>query len=136
MELASHGYVVFSFNHNDGSCGYTRTQNGRPRYFNYEHTMMDKEFRNQQLKTRQSEICDFIDEIYEPNFMQSKMGFASEVSLDLDKLVVSGHSFGGITAISSAVKDKRIKACLPMDAWFFPVSDEISTLKLENTPIF
>jgi predicted dienelactone hydrolase len=46
------------------------------------------------------------------------MGFPDKVKLDLAKLTVHGHSFGGITALESAVKDQRIKCCVPMDAWF------------------
>lgn len=49
--------------------------------------------------------------------------FPEGVSLDLGKLTVSGHSLGGITAIGAAVRDARIKVCLPMDPWFYPYQD-------------
>lgn len=51
-------------------------------------------------------------------------------------LAVSGHSFGGITAIGAAIKDQRVKVSLPMDPWFYPYKDEEDTVCLENTPIF
>ena len=54
----------------------------------------------------------------------------------MDKLVVGGHSFGGGTAIGSAVRDSRIKACVPMDPWLFPYEKELHKLILKNTPIF
>jgi predicted dienelactone hydrolase len=28
-EMASHGYIVFGIDHNDGSCAYTEDQNGK-----------------------------------------------------------------------------------------------------------
>lgn len=28
-EMASHGYIVFAIDHNDGSCAYTEDQNGK-----------------------------------------------------------------------------------------------------------
>jgi hypothetical protein len=51
--------------------------------------------------------------------------------LDLDKIVMSGHSFGGITALSTSCKDSRIKVCLPLDPWFLPYKDDyLNVLKL------
>ena len=55
--------------------------------------------------------------------------------MDFGKIIVSGHSFGGITAIGAAINDKRIKACLPMDPWFYCYQNEAATLCLESTPI-
>jgi len=34
--------------------------------------------------------------------------------------VVCGHSFGGITALGTTVADKRIRATISLDPWFFP----------------
>lgn len=33
LELASHGYIVFSMNHNDGSCSYTEKSDGTAVFF-------------------------------------------------------------------------------------------------------
>ena len=55
--------------------------------------------------------------------MQRKLQFPEGVSLDLNKLTLSGHSLGGITVIGTAVRDARIKVCLPLDPWFFPYLD-------------
>jgi len=53
----------------------------------------------------------------------------------LDKLIIGGHSFGGITAISTTHKDPRIKACLSMDPWFYPYKDDYKGL-INKTPFF
>ena len=56
--------------------------------------------------------------------------------MDLSKLAVSGHSFGGGTAIGCAGKDSRIKVCLTMDPWLFPYKNELKEIPLKTTPIF
>ena len=53
----------------------------------------------------------------------------------MDKLVAGGHSFGGLTAITAARNDARIKVCLPMDPWFFPYKNDIEELAC-STAIF
>ena len=53
----------------------------------------------------------------------------------MSKLIMAGHSFGGITAIGATNKDSRITACIPMDPWFFPYKNEYDTLNFK-TPIF
>ena len=58
------------------------------------------------------------------------MKFPEGVGLDMSKLTISGHSLGGITAIGTAVRDARIKVCLPMDPWFFPYQDNHSNMSL------
>lgn len=52
--------------------------------------------------------------------MRSKLRFGSGVSLDMSSLIVAGHSFGGMTAIETAVLEPdRVKVCLTMDPWLF-----------------
>ena len=42
--------------------------------------------------------------------------------LDLRHIAVSGHSFGGATAIAASGIEKRIKCCLAMDVWWEPIN--------------
>ena len=51
--------------------------------------------------------------------------FNDNVTLDMTKLIAGGHSFGGITAISVAQKDDRVKAVCSLDPWLFPRLKEI-----------
>ena len=47
-------------------------------------------------------------------------GFPEGVTLYLDKLIMSGHSFGGMTAIETSLNEpERIKACLTLDPWLY-----------------
>lgn len=47
------------------------------------------------------------------------------MKLDLDKIVLGGHSFGGMTAIAASKLDNRIKACITLDPWLFVYHNEI-----------
>lgn len=52
--------------------------------------------------------------------MVDKLKFPTGVKLNLNKLIMSGYSFGGMTAIDVAsVEPDRIKVCLTMDPWLF-----------------
>jgi dienelactone hydrolase len=48
-----------------------------------------------------------------------------DIELDLSKLVVSGQSFGGATALRVGRSDPRAKAVLTMDPWFMPLKKEV-----------
>lgn len=54
---------------------------------------------HEKVLLREQEILELIDEIYDPSFPFSKIGFDGGVYLDLPKLVVAGHSMGGATAL-------------------------------------
>ena len=58
------------------------------------------------------------------------LGFPEWVEFDTSKIVVCGHSFGGITALLTAHQDPRISACLTLDPWTYPVLDILDQIKL------
>ena len=66
-----------------------------------------------------------LDEIYD-NILTKTLNFPNTSHLDLNKLVISGHSFGGMTAIKLASQDKRIRACGTLDPWLFAYHNEIN----------
>ena len=43
---------------------------------------------------------------------------------------MTGHSFGGMTAVYATAEDERIKALFTMDAWLWCKIDEIKESKL------
>lgn len=45
--------------------------------------------------------------------------------MDVSKLIMAGHSFGAMTAISVAQKDSRIAACVTLDPWLYVYEKEI-----------
>ena len=38
---------------------------------------------------------------------------------------MGGHSYGGVTALKTAMEDDRVKAVVTLDPWLFPVFPEI-----------
>jgi predicted dienelactone hydrolase len=101
-DLASHGYLVFSIDHEDGTSSYTVSKDGKKEIF-YEnrHRLYDTEVRKGQIQIRVSEVKALIDEMVEDRGARllSRLGFKSQINVDLDRLIISGHSFGGMTAI-------------------------------------
>ena len=81
---------------------------------------MDLQERKLQVQRREQEVSALISEISEEGFMQNVLKLDHRAQLDMEKLVMSGHSFGGITAIGATMRDERIKACLSQDPWSFP----------------
>ena len=78
-------------------------------------------FRTPQLQTRKEDVLFVIDEII--NYQGS-----SELiwqSVNVEKIGVFGHSFGGATTVMATVEDKRINACISLDAWFVPIPQNV-----------
>ncbi|RWS10287.1 platelet-activating factor acetylhydrolase 2: cytoplasmic-like protein [Dinothrombium tinctorium] len=44
--------------------------------------------------------------------------------LDMEKVIVMGHSFGGATATLALTEDSRFKIGVILDAWMYPIKDE------------
>ena len=42
--------------------------------------------------------------------------------MNLNKVGVLGHSYGGATAIQASFEDDRFKSCLVLDSWMNPIS--------------
>ena len=81
--------------------------------------MNDLKYRQAQLSQREGEVTELIDTICKPDFLSQNFGFDSEVSLDVYKLVLGGHSFGGMTALSVAENDTRVKFVFTLDPWIW-----------------
>lgn len=120
MELASCGYMVITFSHNDRSSDYT-PQAG---HFDHKTPMYDYKTRNLQVKLRENEMLALVEEVMQPGFVGSvSLDWKNKVKLTSD-LVILGHSFGGITALGAAKDCDAAKAVCVMDPWFWPKKDE------------
>ena len=121
-ELASHGYIVFVMDSHCGAQHWTVKENGQDVRFD-----PTKEFaKNDHVKAMSMVRCKenhtLIDEFHSCNWLSEKLGFPESVTLDLNKMIVAGQSFGGSATIFSACEDTtgRIKAICTLDAWLWP----------------
>lgn len=142
MEMASNGYLVFMLDHLDGTCIYTELQSGERKLFDsdianphviYDHILNDfhkkakqemttsieegKQKWHGRIETRASEISELITEFVEPGFIGKLLNAPNQVSIDADKIIVSGHSMGGATALKAGDAESRIKIVLAHDPW-------------------
>lgn len=56
--------------------------------------------------------------------------------LDLEHLIIMGHSFGGATALNTLSKRKEFKYCILLDPWMFPIKDEELHKKVHQPILF
>ena len=101
-DLASQGFIVFVPDFKDGTCAYWVDHDGSEQ--NYKNSEVnDMPLRSKQLKIRVEEATALVDEIFEKDFIlkfRTQMNLSPEQDFDLDKFVIGGHSFGGITSLT------------------------------------
>ena len=66
-----------------------------------------------------------MQEISTPDFLK-KLGISEHVKLNLDKLVIMGEGFGGLTAIMAASESGKFKASVGLTTWFKPLTTFLS----------
>ena len=118
--LSSQGYIVLAFDHSY-DCNLTIFPDGRIADYRSEITGHPDSIniRNQQINTRTKDIIFVLNQITKIHHGELKSKLNGKV--DLKKIAVGGHSYGGATAIHSAKADERIKACFVLDGWINPV---------------
>jgi predicted dienelactone hydrolase len=124
-ELASRGFIALAMDHpfdanitvfNDGSSA------------DYRSAIIGKvtteEFWNirlPQINTRVEDVSFVLDHIQEIQVADD--GFWSKI--DLERVGIMGHSFGGGTAIVASSRDTRLDACIALDGWLVPIEQSI-----------
>ena len=53
--------------------------------------------------------------------IKNTLGFSPNASMEVDKLIVGGHSFGGMSSAYTAFREERVKALFGFDAWLWAV---------------
>lgn len=102
--LASHGYIVIAPDH---------TGNAAATVVNNKLIVHDSNARDQSAIDRPLDVSFLIDSMGQWN-----LGADSRFNgkIDMEKIAVGGHSFGGMTSTMAADQDPRIDAIVPMAA--------------------
>lgn len=122
--FASNGYAVFALDHTydanisvfpDGFVADYRSEiTGNPDSVN---------IRQRQINTRVSDIRFIINQL--EKIQSGSIKHPLNGYLDLDRIGVTGHSFGGSTAALTGDKDNRVKAVSVIDGWMNPLPNEL-----------
>ena len=103
-ELASYGWIVYAFDHTDGSCSYfldTSTNPSKDVYYTeYDpkmHNCSAEEYRLKQMNLRMDDVKDLLEYV--------KSNEVKNIpSIALENLSFCGHSYGGSTSIEACSK--------------------------------
>ncbi|MNS76542.1 isoform II [compost metagenome] len=128
VELASHGFIIVSVEHTNGSLTtvfpggkYIGVDPNLPHYADL--TGWDQLVSNIWVKDTQF----VIDKLEQLNQHDQQNIFTSR--LDLQRIGMLGHSFGGANAAQVMLVDPRIRAAINMDGTFFGMGDLSHGLK-------
>lgn len=125
-ELASNGFIAVSIDHTYGS-QVVKFSDGSLAYLNKKAlpriAKPAKYDRISQLLviTYGEDVASVLDDLERLNIADSDL----KGRLDLDQLGVLGHSTGGAGDVYMALKDRRIKALLGLDAWLKPIESKM-----------
>ena len=122
--LASRGYIVVAPDHSY-DCNLTIFPNGHIADYRSDITGHPDsvKIRKQQIDTRTKDIHFIIDQV--ERIQKGSISSKLNGRIDLKRVALGGHSYGGATATVSTHQDKRIKACLVLDSWVSPVPEQI-----------
>ncbi len=120
-EFASHGYVVIALDH-PYDCNLTVFQDGTTADYRSDITGHPDsvQIRRKQLNTRVGDIRFILDKLMELNTSSFLGGM-----MNLKKVGVLGHSYGGATVIQASYEDDRLNSCLVLDSWMNPLPNTI-----------
>jgi len=115
---------VFGLNHSNAACLHTINKDGKEVFYGKYNAPENRPLRLNQMKSREEDLCSIIKELIENDRGKDSLlwnaSFPDWLKIDTKKIIVSGHSFGGMTAIKSAMIERSsVKACLTFDPWFY-----------------
>ncbi|XP_007428128.1 platelet-activating factor acetylhydrolase 2, cytoplasmic [Python bivittatus] len=148
VEMASRGFLVMALEHRDRSASATYFYKLDPEASDFPETQMHEEwltyrgvpkdqkefrFRKQQLHQRANECIRGLKLIRSINSGKAVVNLLHtdfdlsvlKDNVDLTKVVVMGHSFGGATAVLALVKEAQFKCAIALDAWMFPLENSV-----------
>lgn len=149
MELASNGYIVFMCDHLDGLGRYVKMEGDEAKIISKDFVHPSDcwpkdEPDNEKCaavwykdvhQKRIEEISEIINDMEEEMFMSNRLHFG-KAQMDLDKIVMCGHSLGGATALGVGEQEDRVKLVLSLDPHGNILKDTIgSWTKIHKKPL-
>ncbi|XP_022175245.1 platelet-activating factor acetylhydrolase-like [Myzus persicae] len=153
--LASHGFIVAAIEHRDKSSPATyyydspeSAEQDNPTWV--KHRLFHKTYntdnyilKNSQLKVRHRECTKLLNTFldinaggYVKNVLKSSFDLNQfNGKINVNKIITSGFSFGGATAMYNACYDSRYQAVIIIDGWMFPIKSE-SFLNIQQPMLF
>jgi len=133
--LASHGYVVAALDHSYDA-NLTVFPDGHTADYRSDLTAHpdSASIRHRQLDTRVKDILFLMDQF--GKIEEGEIGHRLTGYLDLNRIGVLGHSYGGSTCIQAAKLDSNIRACLALDGWINPLPDSTVTSGIDQPFLF
>ncbi|KAI4456551.1 platelet-activating factor acetylhydrolase [Holotrichia oblita] len=160
-ELASRGYIVAAVEHRDQSACHTfyysseeNAKNDEKTHIEYRTIKFGKghfEERYKQVHMRAEEcskILDFLINLNKgiipqnimnnvPSSLENNFKLEDLVDrLDIDSITMSGHSFGGATALLTLSQRPELKQGVILDPWMFPIKNDNLNDKITQPLIF
>jgi len=138
-QAASHGFIVFSAYHTDKSSFFDYPSPAEISYKSRPPEMKEwgpeeKVWRENQLKRRVEDVKQLLNTFTQPEILEKYPSLSGLHHLmDLSRVSIVGHSFGGGTALAAVVTDPRIKGGISWDGWFFPCWEDLGALKTKET---
>lgn len=120
-EFASQGFAVYSLEHNDGTSA-TRFDEKTMETIHYvEEDMTDLSLWKERIEERYDEVKRVLDHLH-----TLPKDIDNDVELDLERVIIAGHGFGGCTALLASHREEvRISHCIMLDPWLFALHKEI-----------
>lgn len=126
-QLASYGFIVFSMDHTpDAMVSRPHMEPEKSKNFSFEceddpnYGPAYRSFYRKGIERRALDIKTLIDYLQSINTLAAK--------LDLKRIFMWGHSYGGGTAATVAALDNRIAGVGLWDSWLFPMPDEVRSM--------
>ncbi len=124
-ELASHGYIVVGIDHTYDAAA-TVFSDGRVAQYSHHNKMLNgnNEYLDKHIEIWVKDAKFVLDKIEEINKKDPLNHFTGRI--DLNKIGMFGHSYGGATAGQIIMQDSRVKAGINMDGTFYgdPISEK------------
>ncbi len=153
-EIASHGYVVYALEHEDGSATYSSDKHtGEPIYYKHPPSIFKynrencQAFRQPQIQQRVEDISRVSAALMQQsnNNNAIKRDFSSkenfqynQLIVDSKKMTLAGHSFGGATVATYAHqhgKSSPFIGYVLLDIWPMPLNQTVIDNGIPHLPV-